>query len=131
MAVWESVTLKDLFPGAMQSAEKLLGSAQNLMDKTQAVLLQINQKANALQNIVSTSQALLETLEASGFYKLELPPAQGDLRQRISSAENYPNVAYPYSAGLVIGIIAPDFDTVAQQYQKLFKILTTPIQIPE
>jgi len=131
MAVWESVSLKDLFPGAVESAQSVLESAQDLMDKTNSILQQINQKAGALQGILSTSQALLDTLSASGFYKLELPPKQGDLRQRINSAENYPNVAYPYSAGLVIGIIAPDFESVAEQYQKLFKILTTPVQMPD
>ncbi len=121
--VWLSVKLEDVFPGIKQGIEKLNKESDEVLSRFQKTLSQLQLKYDALSVAVQTTNNLLNSLSASGFYMLPLPPGSGTIVSRIATASNPPTG--DYSAGLVVAVSAPDLSAVAEKYQKLMQILTT------
>ncbi|RUM51165.1 MAG: hypothetical protein DSY47_00020 [Hydrogenothermus sp.] len=129
MATWQNLTLADVFPAQAQALDKIHKQATDIFNKSTAVADQLQRKIDALNNIIGTTTGLLGDIQEAGFYVLMLEPNSGGIVQRIQSASNPPPVD-AYSAGIVIGVSAPDLPTIVNKYQKLINVITSPIDIP-
>lgn len=127
--IWQSKTLGDVFSGSSQSLTNLQKEAGDLFNKYSAVADQLGQKINILNNMLAGTGDLLNKLQGTGIYVLQLSPSQGNLVSRISNASNPPTGNY--SAGIVLGFSAMDLASVIQGYQNAIDILTKPIEIPK
>jgi len=127
--IWQSKTLGDVFSGSSQSLTNLQKEAGDLFNKYSAVADQLGQKINVLNNMLAGTGDLLNKLQGTGLYVLQLEPASGNLVSRISNASNPPTGNY--SAGIVLGFSAMDLASVIQGYQNAIDILTKPIEIPK
>jgi len=127
--IWQSKTLGDVFSGSSQSLTNLQKEAGDLFNKYSAVADQLGQKINVLNNMLAGTGDLLNKLQGTGIYVLQLSPSQGNLVSRISNASNPPTGNY--SAGIVLGFSAMDLTSVIQGYQNAIDILTKPIEIPK
>ncbi len=128
MAVWQTMTLEDLFPGMKQSVDELNQKIGDFLQKTQSIQAQIAEKVNALQDMAQQIGSLAEDLTASGFYVCFLDPEQG-WTTRLINAENAPPDDV-ICAGVCILTCVPDFEEAASNFQKLMNILTKPISVP-
>ena len=126
---WQSKTLGDVFSGSAQSLVSIQAEADNLFNKYSAVANQLGQKINVLNNLLNGTGDLLNKLQGTGLYVLQLPPSSGNLVNRIRNAQNPPTGNY--SAGIVLGFSAVDLQAVIQSYQNAMDILTKPIEIPK
>lgn len=126
---WQSKTLGDVFSGSAQSLGNIQKEAGDLFNKYSAVADQLGQKINVLNNMLSGTGDLLNKLQGTGLYVLQLSPASGNLVSRINNASNPPTG--DYSAGIVLGFSAVDLQAVIQGYQNAMDILTKPIEIPK
>ena len=129
MSAWENLTLADVFPAQAQALDKIHKQATDIFNKSTAVADQLQKKIDAINNIIGTTTGLLGDIQEAGFYVLMLEPNSGGIVQRIQSASNPPPIN-AYSAGIVIGVSAPDLPTIVNKYQKLMNIITSPIEIP-
>jgi len=127
--IWQSKTLGDVFSGSAQSLVSIQAEADNLFNKYSAVANQLGQKINVLNNLLNGTGDLLNKLQGTGLYVLQLPPSSGNLVNRIRNAQNPPTGNY--SAGIVLGFSAVDLQAVIQSYQNAMDILTKPIEIPK
>ena len=126
--VWQSLTLGDVFSGMNQSLGTVKAQADDLFMKYSAIANQLNEKVNALERILNGTGSLLDKLQNTGIYVLNLAPGSGNLVSRISNAQNPPTG--DYSAGIVLGVSAVDVQKVIQAYANLMEILTKPIEVP-
>ncbi|WP_456436938.1 hypothetical protein [Desulfurobacterium sp.] len=129
MASWQNLTLGDVFTGPAKTLEDLREEANSLSLKIDAVSQQLLSKASALQDILSTTNSLLDGLTNTGISVLYLEPDSGNLVDRISLAADPPQG--DFSAGIVLGVSAVDIAAVADRYQQLISILTSPVSIPK
>lgn len=126
---WQSLTLADVFSGTAQSVANIDAEAKSLFDKYSAISNQLGQKVATLNSLLGKTGGLLQDLQNTGVYVLQLSPGSGNLVNRIYNATNAPTGSY--SAGLVIGISAVDLQAVLTQYQKMMDIITKPIEVPK
>ena len=127
--IWQSKTLGDVFSGSAQGLANIQKEAGDLFNKYSAVADQLGQKINVLNNLLNGTGDLLNKLQGTGLYVLQLEPAQGNLVSRINNASNPPTG--DYSAGIVLGFSAVDLASVIQGYQNAIEILTKPTEIPK
>ena len=126
--VWQSLTLGDVFSGMNRSLGTVKAQADDLFMKYSAIANQLNEKVNALERILNGTGNLLDKLQNTGIYVLNLTPASGNLVSRIANAQNPPTG--DYSTGIVLGVSAVDIQKVIQAYANLMDVLTKPIEIP-
>lgn len=130
MSVWQSLTLGDIFPGSAATLAGMKAEADDLFNKYNAVMGQINAKVTALDGIANTTLGLASAMTASGFYMLPLEPAVGGWQTRINAAAGAPpNTGI--CAGMVIIVQGPDLVAIAEKYSKLTSILTSPVSVPK
>ena len=127
---WQYLTLGDVFSGLSQGLGDIQAQADDLFNKYSAVVNQMNTKVNALQSVLNTTGSLLQKLSASGLYVCYLQPAQGGWATRLQNATGAPPNS-GYSAGVCIIAQGVDINSIAQKYQSLMDVLTSPPQIPE
>ena len=92
--IWQSKTLGDVFSGSAQSLANIQKEAGDLFNKYSAVADQLGQKIAVLNSMLSGTGDLLNKLQGTGLYVLQLKPAQGNLVSRISNASNPPAGGY-------------------------------------
>ncbi len=126
---WQSLTLGDVFSGLNQGLGDIQAQANDLFSKYSAVVTQMNDKVNALQSVLSQSGSLLNKLQQTGLYVCYLQPAQGGWATRLQNAQGAPP-NNGYSAGVCIIAQGADINSIAQKYQSLMDVLTSPIEVP-
>ncbi|ACO03026.1 MAG TPA: hypothetical protein DEP48_03050 [Persephonella sp.] len=126
---WQSMNLGDILTGPAQSIGAIDTEAKDLFTKYSAVANQLGQKVAVLNSLLGKTGGLLQDLQNTGIYVLQLEPGSGNLVSRIYNASNAPTGNY--SAGLVLGISAVDLASALDKYQKMMNILTSPIEVPK
>ncbi len=126
---WQSLTLGDVFQGLSQGLGNIQAQASDLFNKYSAVVNQLNVKVNTLESLLNGTGNLLNKLQSTGFYVCYLEPSQGGWATRLINAQNAPPNE-GYSAGICFIAQGVDLQSVAQSYQNLMDVLTSPINIP-
>ena len=126
--VWQAVTLGDVFPGVEKRAAELRAKTDKIISEANSVLEAFTTKARAAEGILTTTASVAEQISVSGFYMLPMLPGHGTIQSRINGADNAPpHGPDPLTCGMVIMFQGVDPVSVAERYQSLLKILTSPI----
>ena len=129
MDAWQSLTLGEVFQGLSQGLGDVHAQASDLFDKYSAVVNQLSAKVNTLEYLLNRTGNLLNKLQSTGLYVCYLSPSQGGWATRLINAQNAPPND-GYSAGICLVAQGVDIQDVAQKYQNMMEVLTSPIQIP-
>ena len=118
--VWESLALKDIYPGMAKSVEERLNKVKADVKKVETVLDQLTDRYNNIMQAIDDAQNFLSALTNTGIYKLLLEPGQGNWLSRMT-AEDYapPQDSSYYTAGFVIVICVPTLDECTALFNKL------------
>jgi len=121
--IWESLALKDIFPGMTKEVEEKLNKVKAEVKKVENVLDQLEEKYNKIMQAIDEAQQFLSSLTSTGIYRLTLLPAQGSWINRMVSEDGAPPDSDTYySAGIVIVVCVPTLEECQLLFNNLINL---------
>jgi hypothetical protein len=126
---WTSETLGDILPGMAGCLDDISGESKTLYRQVTSVISNMQTRAGQLNNVVGSSDRMIDKMAAAGFYTLWLTPGTGGWASRALAAAGAPSNS-GCSAGVLIVIQAPNVEPLLTKYENLYDIFHDPIPIP-
>lgn len=124
MSTWRSIVLGNAFAGLGASSQEQRNFLNDKVSELQILLVQIQKEIGDAQTALGVTNQTVQSLLASGFYLLDLPPGDGGLITRAENAGNQPpTIGQVYSAGIIIGAQSTSAAQILQNYQALKRVI--------
>jgi hypothetical protein len=121
---WQSATLGDVFGGTLEGASKFSNALCKSARSLEAQKEQISKRIYALNKGLSTTNTLLNELNATGSYSIVLEPGIGGILSRLESASGAPpSNSDMYSAGFIVCAAAASPTDLLNKYSTLSGLL--------
>lgn len=124
MSNWKAITLGSAFNGVSNSNRLEQDALNKKVQEISALITQLNNEILDAQSALGVTNQTLQSLLTSGFYILDLPPAEGGIITRIENAANQPqSIGQNYSAGIVIATQMTSIQQVLNNYEALKRVV--------
>lgn len=128
---WQNATLGDLCPEQLAAAQTAVVDIQAKIDELTPLQTVIDDAFSAAQALVTSAEALLDDLEASGLHCISLTPDDVSWSARLAAAANAPSrSATLYTAVVAMLVSAVDGGDASDAYENIKNSLKTVAKKP-
>lgn len=118
--VWQTKTLKDLFPAPFDTAYSCGESAIGFIADIKHALKTIDSVLGSAQTVLAEASSFMNDLSATGAYAVMLPTKVGGIMSRLEIEEGHPiSSSSMYSIGFCVCFYAPNFDDCDLKFKDL------------